>query len=105
MNRYVAKSSENITKITMFKGEELPIEVDFRIKAKQIGSNIVSASHAASNSHITLGTSSISSNVASVVVTAATKGCAVLTSTGTTSEGYDYIGKVEVEVINPTECA
>ena len=105
MYRYTANTKDKITKITMFKGEELPIQVDFRIKAKHVGSNITSASHSASNSHITLGTSSLSSNIASVVVTAATKGCAVLTSTGTTSEGYDYIGKVEIEVINPAECA
>lgn len=95
--------ARKIPKIYITIGAEYPIEADFRPQAKRIGSNIVSAVHSASNSKITLGTSSVSSNIATVVVKAVTEGCAILTSTGTTSEGYDYVGKVEIHVTDP-EC-
>lgn len=98
--------TEKLKRITLYKGEEYPVEADFRAKCKRIGSNLDSATHEAETTGIfTLGTSSLSGNIASVVVTAAAKGCAILKSTGTTDEGYDLIGKCEIEVIDPTECS
>ena len=97
--------TDKLTKIELFKGEELPIQVDFRAKCKRIGSNISTDAHSAKKSGIiTIGTSSISSNVVSVVITAVAKGCTILETTGTTSEGYDLIGLCEIEVIDQTDC-
>lgn len=97
--------SDRLTTIELYKGEELPIQVDFRPKCKRIGSNIATDAHTAKTSGIiSIGTSSISSNIVSVVITALTKGCTILQTTGTTSEGYDLIGLCEIHVLDQTEC-
>jgi len=93
-----------LEKITVYKGEELPIEADFRAKCKRVGSNITSAAHSSSSGVVTIGSSSLASNIATVVITGASKGCAIITSTGTTAEGYELIGKCEVEVLDPSSC-
>ena len=98
--------SDKIPKITMFKGESYPIKADFRAKAKKIGANATGVSSVAETSGVvTVGAESITGNIASILITADAVGCAVVTSTATTADPYSMVGKVEIEVIDPTECS
>jgi hypothetical protein len=94
------------TKIEFDVGDEdLPVEADFRQAAKKLNKNLVSASWTALTSGvITLDNPQVSSNKATIDVTAVAKGCTLLQAIGDFGDGVKKEQKCKIVVHDDKTC-
>lgn len=91
-----------VERATQVKGEVNQYDFDFNAIAVRLGTSVSSADWSTEDtSVIGVGTESLSSNVASVDITASEEGCAMLKISATMADSQVFIRYIKIDVIDP----
>lgn len=85
----------------LIKGEINQFSFDFAAAVSRLGTSVSSAAWEADSNSVSLGAESLTSNVASVLITGSSEGCAYAKCTATLADGQKLIRKIHITVVDP----